>query len=81
MDASGVDIDYFRAMVVKLLALGPQPRAKINSLLLSKVPTAIAGEARRKAFIKQLLQEMARRGEIENIGGPTRAARWALVAR
>ena len=81
VDASGVDIDYFRAMVVKLLALGPQPRAKINSLLLSKVPTAIAGEARRKAFIKQLLQEMARRGEIENIGGPTRAARWALVAR
>jgi ATP-dependent DNA helicase RecG len=78
VDTTGLDGQHFRALVLKLLALGPQPRASINRLLLGKLPTNIAGEKRRREYIKALLQEMARRGEIENIGGPTQAARWAL---
>jgi ATP-dependent DNA helicase RecG len=80
VDATGIGDDWMRAKVLKLLALGPQPRAKINALLLQTVPQVVVGEARRRAFIKDLLQEMARRGEIRNVGGATRAARWALVS-
>jgi ATP-dependent DNA helicase RecG len=81
VDASGLDGEHFRALVLKLLALGPQPRDKINRLLLDKLPAAIAGDARRRAYVKVLLQEMVRRRDIENVGGATKAARWALVAR
>ena len=80
VDAAGLDIEHFRALVLKLLSLGPQPRLKINRLLMDKLPATIVGDDKRKAFIKQLLQEMVRRQDIENIGGPTRAARWALLA-
>jgi ATP-dependent DNA helicase RecG len=79
VDASGLDNQHFRALVLKLLALGPQPRSKVNQLLLDKLPANIVGVAKRREFIKSLLQDMARRGEIENVGGATRAARWALI--
>ena len=81
VDATGLEGQHYRALVLKLLALGPQPRAKINRLLLDKLPASIAGEQRRRDYIKALLQEMARQGDIENIGGATRAARWALRSR
>jgi ATP-dependent DNA helicase RecG len=81
VDAMGLDNQHFRALVLKLLALGPQPRAKINLLLLDKLPANIVGDARRRVFVKALLQDMVRRGEIENVGGATKAARWALVTR
>lgn len=81
VDASGLDSEHFRALVLKLLALGPQPRAKINRLLLDKLPAAIVGDTRRRAYVKVLLQEMVRRRDIENVGGATKAARWALVVR
>jgi ATP-dependent DNA helicase RecG len=81
VEVTGLDNQHFRALVLKLLALGPQPRAKINRLLLDKLPASIAGDQKRRDFIKALLQEMVRQGEIENIGGATRAARWALTAR
>lgn len=81
VDASGLDSAHFRALVARLLAFGPQPRAKINRLLLDKLPALIVGDTRRLAYVKALLQDMARRGEIENVGGATKAARWSLVRR
>ena len=77
VNAAGLDNQHYRALLLKLLSMGPQPRAAINQLLLSKLPDTIVGEARRLAFIKELLQDMHRRGEIENVGGATKAARWA----
>jgi ATP-dependent DNA helicase RecG len=74
----GLDGQHYRALVLKLLSMGPQSRAAINRLLLDKLPDSIVGEPKRLAFIKELLQEMQRRQEIENVGGPTKAARWAL---
>jgi ATP-dependent DNA helicase RecG len=79
--AKGLDDEHFRALVLKLLAMGPQPRAKINHLLLDKLPASIAGQQRRRDYVKGLLQDMARSGDIENVGGATRAARWALIKR
>jgi ATP-dependent DNA helicase RecG len=81
VDATGLDNQHFRALVLKLLALGPQPRAKINRLLLDKLPANIVGDARRKVFVKGLLQELVRSGDVQNVGGATKAARWALVKR
>lgn len=81
VDATGLDNQHFRALVLKLLALGPQPRAKINRLLLDKLPANIVGDVRRKHFVKGLLQELVRSGDVQNVGGPTQAARWALVKR
>ena len=80
VNAAGLDNQHYRALVLKMLGMGPQPRAAVNQLLLGKLPETIVGEARRRAFIKGLLQEMQRRGEIENVGGATKAARWALRA-
>ena len=73
--ASGLDSEHFQALVRKMLALGPQPRAAINRLLLDKLPAAIAGDERRRAYVKSLLQDMVRQGEIQNVGGQTKAAR------
>lgn len=78
VDTRGLDGDHYRALVRKLLAMGPQPRPVINRMLLGKLPASIAGDGRRRAYVKNLLQEMARDGEIENVGGATNAARWAL---
>lgn len=74
----GLEAQHYRALVLKLLALGPQPRSAINRLLLDKLPASVQGIQRRRGVIKSLLQGMAQRGEIENVGGSTKAARWAL---
>jgi ATP-dependent DNA helicase RecG len=81
VEISGLEAEHFKALVLKLLSTGPQPRAKINRLLLDKLPGTIAGDTRRRAYVKNLLQELARGGEIKNVGGATNAARWALVKR
>ena len=81
VSAAGLDNEHFKALVLKLLAMGPQPRSKINRLLLDKLPANIVGGERRSAFVKSLLQEMVRHNEIENVGGATQAARWALAHR
>lgn len=74
----GLDAKHFKGLILDLLALGAQPRRKINDLLLSKLPASIDGNVRRKEYIKNLLQEMARDQQIENAGGATRAAKWQL---
>ena len=74
----GLDAKHYKGLVLDLLALGAQPRQKINDLLLSKLPASIDGSLRRKEYIKNLLQEMARDQQIENVGGATRAAKWQL---
>lgn len=78
--ASGLDGMHFRALVLKLLATGPQPRAMIDRVLLDKLPSTIMGSSARRSYVRSLLREMARRGDIENVGGATKAARWALPA-
>lgn len=74
----GLDTRHYKALVLQLLTLGPQPRRKINELLLGKLPGAIAPD-KQKAYIKNLLRDMADRDHsIEAFGGNTRAARWRL---
>lgn len=73
-----LDPKYYKARVLDLLALGSQSRPKINELLLSQLPASIQGDIRRKEYIKNLLQEMARDQQIENVGGATRSAKWQL---
>jgi ATP-dependent DNA helicase RecG len=79
VDASGLDRQHYLALVLRLLELGPQRRSTIDRLLLDELPVTIVGDPRRRAFVKSLLQELVRRGEIENVGGATKAARWARV--
>lgn len=74
----GLDAKHYKALVIDLLALGAQPREKINGLLLSKLPASISGSTNQKTYIKNLLQEMVRDQQIENVGGATRAAKWQL---
>jgi ATP-dependent DNA helicase RecG len=78
VDHRGLDDEHFRALVLKLLATGPQPRAKIDALLLRKLPGHLAGDGERKEHVRKLLQAMREAGLIVNIGKPTRGARWAL---
>jgi len=73
------DADDYKTALCKLLALGPQPRAKIDELLLPKLQLWIPELARRKEFVRTLLKEMVKEGRIQNIGGRTRAALWALM--
>ena len=70
----------WKDLVCKLLALAPQPRTKIDELLLPRLALWIPGVAERKKYIKDLLSDMARQGTIQNIGKPTRGALWALIA-
>ena len=72
----GLDARHYKALVTELLALGPQSRSTINELLMPKLPDTLDSDRRRKEFIKNLLQDMAREGRIENIGGATKAAKW-----
>ncbi|TAG32495.1 MAG: transcriptional regulator [Polaromonas sp.] len=74
----GLDAKYYKARILDLLALNPQARSKINELLLPQLPESIKGDKRRGEFIKNLLQEMSRENQIENIGGATRSAKWQL---
>jgi len=74
----GLDAQHYKALVLQLLALGPQPRDRINELLLGKLPGSVAVEKRR-TYIKNLLRDMADKDRtIEAFGGMTRAARWRL---
>ena len=59
--------------------LGPQPRAKIDGLLLPKLQLWIPELVRRKEYVRTILKEMSKEGRIQNIGGQTKAARWALT--
>ncbi len=74
----GINAKHYKALVLELLALGAQPRQKINAMLQPKLPAAIATEKSQLQYIKNLLQEMARDQQIENVGGATRAAKWQL---
>jgi ATP-dependent DNA helicase RecG len=74
------DADDYKTAVCRLLALGPQPRTKIDELLMPKLMVWIAGAQERKKYIKDLLADMARQGTIRNIGKPTRGALWMLAA-
>ncbi len=76
LEQKGLDATHYKALVLELLALGPQRRAKINAMLLPKLPASISSEYSRKVYIKNLLQDMAREQLIENVGGATNAALW-----
>lgn len=78
VDHSGLDGEHFKALVRKLLATGPQPRAKIDALLMRKLPGTLPSDAARKDYIRRLLQEMREAKQIGNVGKATRGARWAL---
>lgn len=74
----GLEAKHYKALVLQLLAMGPQPRSRINDLLMGKLPGSVA-VGQQKTYIKNLLREMADRdGTIEAFGGKTRAARWRL---
>ena len=77
----GLDDEHFKALVLKLLDTGPQPRAKIDALLLRKLPGKLATDADRKDYVRRLLQEMREAALIVNVGRATRGARWALARR
>ena len=73
------DVADYKPVLCKLLALGPQPRTKVDALLLPKLQLWIPELAKRKEYVKALLKEMSKEGRIQNIGGRTKAALWALV--
>ena len=73
------DADDYKMALCRLLALGPQPRAKVDELLLPKLQLWIPDLAQRKEYVRTLLKEMTKEGRIQNIGGKTKAARWALA--
>jgi ATP-dependent DNA helicase RecG len=77
VDQSGLDDEHFKALVLKLLATGLQPRAKIDALLLRKLPGSMSTDSERKDYVRRLLQEMREAGLIVNVGKATRGARWA----
>lgn len=74
------DADDYKTALCRLLALGPQPRAKVDELLLPKLQLWIPDLAQRKEYVRTLLKEMTKEGRIQNIGGKTKAARWALTS-
>ena len=73
------DVSDYKAALCKLLTLGPQPRTKVDDLLLPKLQLWIPELARRKEYVKALLKEMSKEGRIQNIGGRTKAALWAMA--
>ena len=75
------DAQDYQTALCKLLALGPQPRTKVDDLLLPKLQLWIPDLAQRKEYVKALLKEMSKEGRIQNIGGRTKAALWALVSK
>ncbi|MFO1218842.1 MAG: putative DNA binding domain-containing protein [Burkholderiaceae bacterium] len=79
VERRGLDEDHFKALVRKLLATGPQPRSKIDALLLPKLPGVLAIEAERRDYVRRLLQSMRESGLIVNVGKRTRGAQWALT--
>ena len=81
LNHKGLDSKHSRGLVLELLAFGPQPRAKINAMLLPKLPASIATGSSQRTYIKNLLQDMVREQLIENAGGATQAALWRLKPR
>ena len=80
VNQKGPEAQDYKDAVCRLLALTPQPRSKIDDLLLPKLAMWIPDAPKRKEYVKGLLAEMARQGTIRNIGKPTRGALWALIA-
>jgi ATP-dependent DNA helicase RecG len=76
---SGLDDAHFHALICKLLMTGPQPRRKIDALLVDKLPDSLKGTVARRARVRQLLQTLRDRGDIVNVGKATRGAIWALA--
>ena len=81
LNHKGLDSKHYRGLVLELLAFGPQPRAKINAMVLPKLPASIATGSSQRTYIKNLLQDMVREQLIENAGGATQAALWRLKPR
>ncbi len=79
LNRKGPDRAECRRAVIDLLRMGSQPRAKIDDILLNKLAFWLPPLDERKEYIKELLREMAKDGAIRNVGGRTRAARWALA--
>lgn len=73
------DVEDYKTVLCKLLALGPQPRTKVDALLLPKLQLWIPELSKRKEYVKALLKEMSKEERIQNIGGRTKAALWALA--
>ena len=80
VNQKGPEAQDYKDAVCRLLALTPQPRSKIDDLLLPKLAMWVPDAPKRKEYVKGLLAEMARQGTITNIGKPTRGALWALIA-
>ena len=79
LNQRGPEANDYKEALCKLLALGPQPRAKVDNLLLPKLQMWFPELTKRKEYIKALLKEMSKEGRIQNIGGRTKAALWALA--
>lgn len=72
------DKKHYRGMVVAYLEkFGEATRTELDDLLLSKLSDTL-NEEQRRAFVKNLLQEMKRDGVIKP-GGGRRWAKWRLV--
>lgn len=79
LNQRGPEAQDYQDALCKLLALGPQPRAKIDDLLLPKLQLWMPELVERKKFIKKLLRSLVAQGRIANTGGATHAAQWVLV--
>jgi ATP-dependent DNA helicase RecG len=77
LDNKGLDAKHYKALVLDLLALGPQRRAKINAMLLSKLPASIASDRSRKVYIKTFYRTWCARARSKTRGA-TNAALWRL---
>jgi ATP-dependent DNA helicase RecG len=72
------DKKHYRGMVMAYLEkFGEATRTELDNLLLNKLSDAL-NEEQRRAFVKNLLQEMKRDGAIKPVGG-RRWAKWRLV--
>ena len=77
LNKRGIDKEYCQKMVVELLEKkGDAKRQEIDSLLQAKLSDAL-DEKQKKAFIKNLLQEM-KRNRVIWVDGKGLAAKWQL---
>jgi|AntAceMinimDraft_16_1070373.scaffolds.fasta_scaffold10902_3 ATP-dependent DNA helicase RecG len=71
----GFDKKYYLDLILALVREhGPVDRPEINRLLLDKLPEVMT-EKQKKVKVHNLLSELARKGQIRNIGG-RRYSRW-----
>jgi len=71
----GFDKKYYLDLILALIREhGPVDRPEINRLLLDKLPEVMT-EKQKKVKVHNLLSELARKGQIRNIGG-RRYSRW-----